>query len=72
MHTISQITNLKIIGDVLGLRECYQCGGETLDPGLFLSDFARLPHQKTQICLDFCSWLTDGGRAATRHAAPAL
>jgi hypothetical protein len=23
---------LKVIGEVLGLRECYQCGGETLDP----------------------------------------
>jgi hypothetical protein len=30
MHIISQITNLKVIGEVLGLRECYQCGGETL------------------------------------------
>jgi hypothetical protein len=28
----SQIVNLKMVGDVLGLRECYQCGhgGETL------------------------------------------
>jgi hypothetical protein len=32
MHIIFQITNLKAIGEVLGLRECYQCGGETLDP----------------------------------------
>jgi hypothetical protein len=29
---ISQIKNLKIVEDVLGLRKCYQCGGETLDP----------------------------------------
>ena len=28
----SQIINLKMIGEVLGLRECYQCGGETLVP----------------------------------------
>jgi len=28
----SQIVNLKMIGDVLGLRKCYQCGGETLVP----------------------------------------
>ena len=26
----SQIINLKTIGDVLELRKCYQCGGETL------------------------------------------
>ena len=33
MHITSQITNLKKIRDVVGLRECYQCGGETLiDP----------------------------------------
>ena len=29
---ISQIVNLKTIWDVLGLKKCYQCGGETLDP----------------------------------------
>ena len=28
----SQIINLKMISDVLGLRKCYQCGGETLVP----------------------------------------
>jgi hypothetical protein len=28
----SQIVNLKMINDVLVLRECYQCGGETLGP----------------------------------------
>jgi hypothetical protein len=28
----SQIVNLKMVGDVLGLRKCYQCGGETLVP----------------------------------------
>jgi hypothetical protein len=28
----SQIVNLKTIEDVLELRKCYQCGGETLDP----------------------------------------
>jgi hypothetical protein len=27
-----QIVNLKTFGDVLGLRKCYQCSGETLDP----------------------------------------
>ena len=32
MHITSQITNLKKIRDVVGLRECYQCGGETLNP----------------------------------------
>ena len=32
MPIASQITSLKKIEDVLGLRECYQCGGETLDP----------------------------------------
>ena len=33
MHITFQITNLKKIRDVVGLtRECYQCGGETLDP----------------------------------------
>ena len=26
----SQIVNLKIIGDVLVLRRCYQCSGETV------------------------------------------
>jgi hypothetical protein len=26
MHIISQITNLKVIGEVLGLGECYQRG----------------------------------------------
>jgi hypothetical protein len=26
----SQIVNLKMIGDVLVLKKCYQCGGETL------------------------------------------
>ena len=29
---ISQIVNLKMICDDLGLRKCYQCGGETLNP----------------------------------------
>ena len=28
----SQIVNLKTIRDVLVLRQCYQCGGETLGP----------------------------------------
>ena len=28
----SQIVNLKTIENVLELRKCYQCGGETLDP----------------------------------------
>ena len=28
----SQIVNLKVISDVLELRKCYQCGGETLVP----------------------------------------
>ena len=28
----SQIVNFKMNGDVLRLRKCYQCGGETLDP----------------------------------------
>jgi hypothetical protein len=28
----SQIVNLKMIGDVLVLIKCYQCGGETLGP----------------------------------------
>jgi hypothetical protein len=28
----SQIVNLKMAGGVLGLRKCYQCGGETLAP----------------------------------------
>ena len=32
MLITSQIVNLKEIGDVLVLRECYQCGGETLGP----------------------------------------
>ena len=32
LHITSQITNLKKIRHVVGLRECYQCGGETLDP----------------------------------------
>jgi hypothetical protein len=27
-----QIVNLKMIRDVLKLRKCYQCGGETLIP----------------------------------------
>jgi hypothetical protein len=30
----SQIVNLKMIEEVLGLRECYQCGGETLVPAV--------------------------------------
>jgi hypothetical protein len=29
MRIIFQITNLKMIRDVLGLRKFYQCGGET-------------------------------------------
>ena len=28
----SQIVSVKIIGDVLELGKCYQCGGETPDP----------------------------------------
>jgi hypothetical protein len=32
IFVISQIVNWKIIEDVLGLRKCYQCGGETLVP----------------------------------------
>jgi hypothetical protein len=28
----SQIVNLKMVGVVLGLKKCYQCGGETLVP----------------------------------------
>ena len=28
----SQIVNLKVIGEVLVLIKCYQCGGETLGP----------------------------------------
>jgi hypothetical protein len=30
--TTSEIANFKMIGDVIELRECYQCGGETLGP----------------------------------------
>ena len=30
--TTSWIVDLKKIGDVLGLRKCYQYSGETLDP----------------------------------------
>jgi hypothetical protein len=38
---ISQIINLKTAGDVLGLRECYQYGGEAALPmvKLSVSDF---------------------------------
>ena len=32
MLITSQIANLRMIGDVLELRKCYQCGGETLVP----------------------------------------
>ena len=32
MFISSQIVNLKMIRDVLELRVCYQCGGETLVP----------------------------------------
>jgi hypothetical protein len=28
----SQIVNLEMIGNVLVLKKCYQCGGETLGP----------------------------------------
>jgi hypothetical protein len=32
MFITSQIVNLRMINEVLRLRRCYQCGGETLVP----------------------------------------
>ena len=47
----SQIVNLKTIGNVLGLRKCYQCGGETLDPVVkhLVSDSTVMNERKLEV-----------------------
>jgi hypothetical protein len=42
-----QIVNLKMIRDVLKLRKCYQCGGETLVPVVKHSVSNSMPPENT-------------------------